>query len=144
MSYQIYLLKKLLKISIYQVNLMEYIAKTNYLNLKKGKIYIINMQNSTDGGGTHWVALFYNFPLYSIYFDSYGYVPPLEIEFKPYIFNDKEIQDYNASSCGYYCIGFIKFLNKLKNKYNSFDAFINIFSNIQKIMTKFYKYVILI
>ena len=37
--------------------------------------YIINLQSSTQGDGTHWVALYYS-PLRSIYFDSYGFICP--------------------------------------------------------------------
>ena len=92
------------------------------------------MQKSTDGGGTHWVSLYYNYPLCSIYHDSYGYISPLDIqnEITPYIFNDKDIQDYNSTSCGYYCIAFIKFLSDNNEKYNAFETFINIFSNNTK------------
>ena len=35
--------------------------------LTKG-FYIVNLQSSTDGNGTHWVALYYN-PVCSYYFD---------------------------------------------------------------------------
>ena len=81
-------------------------SKDRLPKLKKGKFCIINMQKSTDGGGTHWVSLYYNYPLYSIYFDSYGRISSLDIqnEITPHIFNDIYIQDYNASSCGYYAI----------------------------------------
>ena len=66
-----------------------------------------------------WCCFYYNNPLYRIYFDSFGYVAPVEIEnkIKPYIFNDKDIQDYNSSSCGYYTIAFIKFLHDKHEKY---------------------------
>ena len=33
-------------------------SKDRLPKLKKGKFYIINMQKSNDGGGTHWVSLY--------------------------------------------------------------------------------------
>jgi hypothetical protein len=101
-------------------------------DMKKG-FYIINLDDR-DGIGTHWVAFYFNPPLISIYFDSFGFVPAIEIEqlIKPYIYNKKTIQDLNSSSCGYFCIAFIKFLsdNKRKDIYKTFEAFINIFDNV--------------
>ena len=48
--------------------------------LTKG-FYIINLQSSTEGNGTHWVALYYN-PVCSYYFDAFGFIAPLEIQNK--------------------------------------------------------------
>ena len=80
--------------------------------------------------------MYYNYPLY----DSYGYIRPLDIqnEITPYIFNDKDIQDYNSTSCGYYCTAFIKFLSDNNEKNNAFETFINIFSKNTKKMIKYY------
>ncbi len=46
------------------------------------------------------------------YIDSFGFVPPLEIEQKinPYVYNDNDIQDFNSEACGCYSLGFIMFL----------------------------------
>ena len=50
--------------------------------LKDDGFYIINLDDS-NGNGTHWTALYYNNnPLNSYYFDSFGFVPPLEVEKK--------------------------------------------------------------
>jgi hypothetical protein len=95
--------------------------------------YIINLDDS-EGEGTHWTCFYYKPTLTSIYFDSFGFPAPIEIEklIKPYIYNTKTLQDYNSSSCGYFCIAFINFLsdNKLNDIYKTFEAFINIFDNI--------------
>ena len=56
----------------------------------------------------------------------------IQNEITPFLFNDKDIQDYNSTSCGYYCIAFIKFLSDNNEKYNAFETFINIFSNNTK------------
>ena len=67
----------------------------------------------------------------SIYFDSFGFVPPDDVEkkTKPYIYNDDEIQNYeNSSACGFFCIAFIKFLYNMDNKYKEFEVFKKLFS----------------
>ena len=102
----------------------------NYLN-EEG-FYIINLDNS-NGNGTHWTSLFYH-PLNSYYFDSYGFVPPLEVEKKirPYIYNDADIQDFNSEACGYYALAFIKFLYDKSNKEVAFKEFLRLFKNNTK------------
>lgn len=97
--------------------------------LKDNGFYIINLDNS-NGNGTHWTSLYYNNnPLNSCYFDSYGFVPPLEVEqkIKPYIYNDADIQDFNSEACGYYALAFIKFLYDKTNKEVAFKEFLKLF-----------------
>ena len=100
--------------------------------LKQG-FYIINLQSSNIGNGTHWTVLYYNSKL-SLYFDAFGFVPPTEIEQKlnRYTYNNKQIQSLESTACGYYCISFIIFMNKRKNKKLGFDIFINEFSRNTK------------
>ena len=102
----------------------------NHLN--QDGFYIINLDDS-NGNGTHWTSLFYH-PLNSYYFDSYGFVPPLEVEKKirPYIYNDADIQDFNSEACGYYALAFIKFLHDKTNKETAFKEFLNLFKNNKK------------
>ena len=90
--------------------------------------YIVNLDKTT-GQGTHWTCLYYH-PLKSYYFDSFGFVPPEEIEniIIPYNHNNKDIQDYNSDACGYYCIAFIKFLHSKIDKQMAFNEFILLFS----------------
>ena len=97
--------------------------------LIRDKFYIINLQDHDEGSGTHWTVFYYNKPLTSIYFDSYGFIAPLDVEnrIKPYIYNDKEIQDFDSSACGYYCIAFIQFLYNKDNKQNAFKTFLSLF-----------------
>ena len=44
----------------------------------KDGCYIINMQSSTQGNGTHWVALYVQ-KSNAFYFDSFGALPPNDI-----------------------------------------------------------------
>ena len=105
-------------------------SKDDLPQLKKNYYYIVNLDNK-NGGGSHWTVFYYNYPLKSIYFDSFGFVPPDDVEkkIKPYIFNDDEIQNYeNSSACGFFCIAFIKFLYNMDNKYKAFEVFKKLFS----------------
>ena len=97
--------------------------------LIRGKFYIINLQDHDKGDGTHWTAFYYNKPLTSIYFDSYGFIAPQDVQNKitPYIFNDAEIQDFNSSACGYFCIAFIKFLHNKADKHEAYKTFLKLF-----------------
>jgi len=100
-------------------------------NLMRTKFYIVNMQDHDKGNGTHWTVFYYIKPLTSIYFDSFGFVPPIQVEnrISPYIFNDADIQDYNSSACGYFCIAFIKFLHNKQDKQEAYKAFLTLFKN---------------
>ena len=85
--------------------------------------YYINMQDSDDGCGTHWVLA----KIYSdddrssdnddkeesvanaLYFDSFGIGMPKEVAsflkpFKPIYCNNRQIQNIRSSQCGWYCI----------------------------------------
>jgi hypothetical protein len=97
--------------------------------INKDGFYIINLDTSK-GNGSHWTSLYYH-PLQSYYFDSFGFVPPFDVEdiITPYIHNNKDIQDYDSNACGWYCIAFIKFLNDKQNKELGFKEFLRLFSN---------------
>ena len=95
--------------------------------LKRDKFYIINLQDHDEGNGTNWTVFYYNKPLESIYFDSYGFIAPIDVEdkIKPYIFNDNDqIQDFKSVACGYFCVAFIKFLHNKVNKTEAYKAFL--------------------
>ena len=79
--------------------------------------YIVNLESSSMGNGTHWMALKIE-NKDCVYFDSYGMLPPEEIITfckritKSHLsYNTKEIQDLNAKTCGFFAIGFIIFLH---------------------------------
>lgn len=99
--------------------------------LKKG-FYIINIQNSNDGNGTHWTCLYYGDN--NIYFDSFGSPAPVEVQenLKDYFYNDKQIQNINSSACGYYCIAFIKFMLKNDKTQKDFQKFLDVFKTNSK------------
>lgn len=92
--------------------------------------YIINMEDADKGVGTHWVAFIIRPNGRCWYFDSFG-LPPRESvkEFlKPCktVYNMKQIQNINSSICGYYCIGFLLYMTKIKC---DFITFVDLFSD---------------
>ena len=105
-------------------------SKDQLPTLQRNKFYIINLQDSDAGKGSHWTVFFYNKPLTSIYYDSFGFIAPLLVQEKitPYIYNENEIQNYKSSVCGYYCIAFIKFLHNKNNKEEAFKTFLKLFN----------------
>jgi hypothetical protein len=105
-------------------------SKDQLPTLQRNKFYIINLQDSDAGKGSHWTVFFYNKPLTSIYYDSFGFIAPLLVQEKitPYIYNENEIQNYKSSACGYYCIAFIKFLHNKNNKEEAFKTFLKLFN----------------
>jgi len=111
------------------------ICKTNNININgihsKDKMpkelvkgwYIVNLDNHK-GGGTHWTCCYYG--KNNMYFDSFGVPSPLSVQelITPYIYNNKEIQNINSSSCGWFCIACIKHSNDNKT---DFKRFLNYF-----------------
>ena len=88
--------------------------------------YIINLN-----GTSHWTALIKN-GRHFYYFDSFGCPAPIEVIQKispQYIFNHKDIQDLDSSSCGWFVIAFLRYMYKKENLEKSFNTFINLFSN---------------
>ena len=105
-------------------------SKDQLPTLQRNKFYIINLQDSDAGKGSHWTVFFYNKNLTSIYYYSFGFIDPLLVQEKitPYIYNENEIQNYKSSACGYYCIAFIKFLHNKTNKEEAFKTFLKLFN----------------
>ena len=71
------------------------------------------------------------------YFDSMGFPAPQEVEEKiskvvgnvvSYVYNEKQIQDIDSSSCGFYCIAFVNYMYRKKDPLKSFQSFIKLFN----------------
>ena len=115
----------------YKLPLIAITMKDELPRIVKNGCYVINMQSSTQGNGTHWVALFI-YKTNAFYFDSFGGLPPTEImkfvkkrkECHLY-YNNWIIQNLKSSHCGWYSISFLKYmyqniLQDLKTAYNDF------------------------
>ena len=96
--------------------------------------YIINMEDSDVGNGTHWIMIRV-FPTKEvIYFDSFGLSPPQQI--KDFVkgkiaSSNRQIQDINATTCGYYCImvdHYMTYQNQRRPIYERYDDFLNIWA----------------
>ena len=115
----------------YKLPLISICMKNELPNTVKNGCYIINMQSSTQGNGTHWVALFV-YQNNGYYFDSFGATPPIEItKFVKkrkgchLLYNNFIIQDLKSENCGWYCLAFLiymygKLQSDLKQVYNEF------------------------
>jgi len=100
--------------------------------------YIINMEDSDVGNGTHWVLLKI-FPTKEvIYFDSFGLPFPEQI--KDFVkgkiaISNREIQHIDATTCGYFCLACDDYMTHQKQHrpiYERYDDFLNIFKGDTK------------
>ena len=124
---------------------VQIIMKDELKNMKPiNTNYIINLESSTMGNGTHWMALKIQ-DKNCVYCDSYGFLPPEEIiSFCKRIskshltYNTKEIQDINAQTCGFFALAFILFLhlNTSDDLYKMSSSFSNLFSLHTKLNNK--------
>lgn len=92
--------------------------------------YVLNLDKKGNGG-THWTALYYgDKDEKNYYFDSMGVLPPedLEKKIKNYIYNDKQYQSIEDTSCGFYCIAFIMNMYHLGISDETFKKFCSLFS----------------
>jgi hypothetical protein len=48
-------------------------------------------------------------------------------EIGEYIHSDVQLQDMNSSSCGYFCIAFMRSMEKAKNKKRAYAEFLQLF-----------------
>jgi hypothetical protein len=76
--------------------------------LRKGGSVVINLN-----GTSHWCVLA-NKGKSWFWFDPFGFAAPLEIEYiipHDYIYSSDEIQCMKTTSCGFYCVAFIIFMD---------------------------------
>ena len=100
-----------------QKYLMVFMQEIIYLKKMDGA-YIINLDED-ESIGTHWIAL-YVYAKNVTYFDSFGveHIPKVIRKFignKNIMTNIYKIQVYNSTMYGYFCIGFIDFMLKVKS-----------------------------
>lgn len=106
------------------------------INVEAGG-YIINLQSSYEGEGTHWVSLFVENDKKqkhdAVYFDSFGFIFPLEVSRirnikKPIAYLNEQIQNIRSAYCGQYCLLFLWYMGKSKKPIlQRFGDFIHLF-----------------
>ena len=98
--------------------------------------YIINLESSTSGDGTHWLSIFVRGKK-CFYQDSFGIIPPKEviafckrISNSHLAYNEIQMQNISAETCGFYALGLLIHLNRTKKKdiFRSAGEYINQFS----------------
>jgi len=115
--------------------------------------YIINLQSSTSGNGTHWLGLFIH-KNNAYYFDSYGAPPSVEIiKFVKkrkgchMYYNNFIIQVLKSQNCGWHtlvfllwCYSYILFSKDMKNMFNEFvKSFVDDTKENDKILKEFFE-----
>jgi hypothetical protein len=107
--------------------------------LKSAKIgnYIINLESSDVGNGTHWCCLVIE-KNEAFWCDSFASPPPLEIiqackknkTIKRFWFNNWIIQDLDSQLCGWYSLGLLFYVKMNREKYESLKECCNHFINL--------------
>lgn len=94
---------------------------------KRGDPIIINL-DSSDGGGTHWVACYISSKVE--YFDSFGLRPSEEVTSffnkLPIIHNSTQYQNLYSILCGYFCL---YFTNERNNNHSAYDILYSLSNN---------------
>ena len=90
--------------------------------------YIINLN-----GHSHWCCLLKYGKKY-FYFDSYGFPASEEIEEQigEYIYSTNQLQNMDSSSCGFFCIAWMSYMDSRKNKESAFADFLSLFTKDTK------------
>ena len=90
--------------------------------------YVINLN-----GNSHWTCLLKDGKKY-FYFDSYGFLASEEVEDQigEYIYSTDQLQDMNSSSCGFFCIAWMSYMDSHKNKESAFANFLSLFTKNTK------------
>jgi len=96
--------------------------------------YIINLQNSTEGNGTHWTLIMVFDRKNALYFDAFGQIFPKEVgvflkNYKPIPYSNRIIQDVDSNRCGLYCIACMHYMSRIRRKemLEQYDDFLNLF-----------------
>ena len=117
-------------------------VKDDLPELNEGYYYVINLN-----GQSHWTCLCKTLDKEGhaqyLYYDSYGFPAPIEVEkaiekdsnrhgkayqAKPsYVSMENQIQDLDATSCGFYVIAWVRFLHRKKDKIKAYKDFIEKF-----------------
>lgn len=120
-----------------KIPLIGVFSKDELPKKKYDGFYIINMQDSEDKygnplPGTHWTA-FFKWKGQSIYFDSFGIVPPKSVNNflpKPIMYNSQQIQAIESTCCGWFAVYFGHYLFNNGINEIGFNNFIKMFNEI--------------
>jgi hypothetical protein len=104
-------------------------------SVKNGN-YIVNLESSNAGNGTHWMALIVRDKKFC-YCDSFGILPPQgvitfckRIPKSHLAYNDFAFQDIRTETCGFHGVGLLIHIYKNPNEdlYDAFSDYVKMFS----------------
>ena len=126
----------------YKLNLIDCCMKDELPSHIQDGFYIINLESSNQGQGTHWTTLIVQ-PHLALFVDSFGAPPSIEIENFvkkrkgiKFAFSNEIIQDLDSSNCGFFCLYLIYFISKHqreKELIQLVESFINLFKDNTKL-----------
>ena len=101
--------------------------------------YYVNLENSTEGEGSHWCLVKIFDTKNALYFDAFGQSFPIEVsnflkKYKPVPYSNRHIQDIDSSRCGLYCVACDLYMNRVmkRDMTDQFDDFLNMFTTNTK------------
>lgn len=116
-----------------KIPLIKLLAKDLYDDIEpRVGAYIVNMEDSDDGNGTHWVGFIISENI-ACYYDSYGMGIPSDIKrflkrFKKrltVIYSIDQIQTMKSVACGWYVLYFLYFFTVLHKGDTNFRLLMN-------------------
>ena len=116
--------------SFYKIPLVGIFMKNEMPTKPVNGCYVINLQSSTQGNGTHWTGLFI-YKKMSYYFDSFGASPPKKKKVGHLLYNNWIIQDLKSEACGWYCLEFLLYMWKNRQNINLKEVFNQFVNNFQ-------------
>lgn len=121
------------------------LQKDKFNSIKKLKqgAYIINLQSSTRGNGSHWTSLII-YSQFAVYFDSYGLSIPqpllsaiLRTNSKmKIIYSTDTIQSNTSIFCGWFCLFFLYFFLKMHPNCKNYETLLNLHNSIYSLTKK--------
>ena len=129
---------------LFGINLNEILSKNQYKDIKpKLGGYIINLQDSNVGNGTHWTALYITKDV-AIYYDSFGLpIPTIIVQFirkfnknAKILYSIDEIQVLESIFCGWYVLYFLYFFDVLHKRSSKYRYLLNKHNSIFSLKNK--------
>ena len=118
----------------YKLPLVGIYSKDELPKIQVGS-YIVNLQDSDKGSGSHWCLIKIFDKKNALWFDSFGQALPLEVldflkHYKPVPYSNRQIQNIDSSRCGLYCIACDRYMSTIKrrNMLEQYDDFLNMFT----------------
>lgn len=114
-------------------------------NWTKPTAFVFNTKNHDDPG-EHWVAVYVDRNGRAIYFDSYGEPPNITNHLRRirknctfYDYNKRQLQSYDSSVCGQYCVLFLHFMCIGLSLHQFHSIFTNDTIENDKLVHEYYK-----